>query len=128
MMGLENYKMKFTMCVCWFPKLYWFTKCILEKNKENEIDSKASTSTFSKEVSKHLKSFWIDSESVLCKITKSNQMKFYDAKQIIAFCIHWIKSRNAHNFASRNIYVALHYIISFYRVTKFVFSKSLFSY
>ena len=26
--------MKFTSCVGWFPKLYWFTKCILEKTKK----------------------------------------------------------------------------------------------
>ena len=99
------------------------------KNKENEIDSKVSNfQPFQKRWANIWKVFQINSESVLCKITKSSQMKFYDAKQIIPFCIHWIKSRNAHNFARRNIYVELHYIISFYRVTKFVFLKSLFSY
>ena len=55
--GLEKLLNKIYIVCLLVSKALLVYEMHIGKNKENEIDSKASTSTFSKEVSKHMKSF-----------------------------------------------------------------------
>ena len=73
--GFEKLLTKIYIVCLLVSKALLVYKMHIGKNKENEIDSRESTSTFSKEMCKQ-GSFEIDYKIVLCKITKSIEMNF----------------------------------------------------